>query len=63
MNRCDKIKFVCDEFECTGAATFKSTVDVEDALDVGGDISTDGSVSDVMGDLTNFLTSNYGTRV
>ena len=64
----EEINLVCKNLTVEGDAKFKANVDIEEALDVGGDISNDGSietagtVTDTMGDLTNFKTSNQGTR-
>ena len=62
------IHLACENLVVTGDAQFKANVDISEALDVGGDISNDGSietagtVTDTMGDLTNFKTSNKGVR-
>ena len=64
----EKINLVCTNLTVEGDAQFKANVDISEALDVGGDISNDGSietagtVTDMMGDLTNFKTSNKGVR-
>ena len=57
-----KIILDCDELTCTGDAKFEKNVDVVESLHVGADISTDASVSDAMGDLTNFTTTDGSGR-
>jgi phage baseplate assembly protein V len=66
--KAEEINLICNNLTVTGDANFQANVDILEALDVGGDISNDGSietagtVTDVMGDLTNFKTSNKGIR-
>jgi len=57
-----KIILDCTDLVCTGDATFEKNVDVTESLHTGADISTDGSVSDAMGDLTNFTTTDGSGR-
>ena len=66
--KADEITLICNNLTVTGDAKFKANVDIVEALDVGGDISNDGSietagiVTDMMGDLTNFKTTDKATR-
>lgn len=50
------IELDCETSRCTG------DMDIDGSLNVGGDISTDGEVSDVRGDLTNFTTTDGAER-
>lgn len=50
------VELVCDTTHITG------TLDIDGALGVGGDISTDGGITDANGDLSNFITSDGAVR-
>ena len=56
VDSCTCIRLNCSELVVSGSC------DIGESLDVGGDISTEGTVTDAMGDLTNFLTTNGGER-
>jgi phage baseplate assembly protein V len=58
----NKILLDCGGLRCTGDALFEKNVDVQEALHVVNDISTDASVSDAIGDLTNFSTTDGAGR-
>ncbi len=49
--------------ECTlTSLTINADVDINGALYCSGDVTTDGSVTDAMGDLTNFSTTDGASR-
>ena len=50
------IEMVCETSHCTGS------MDIDGALHVGEQISTDSTVSDAQGDLSNFSTSDGASR-
>ena len=50
------VELVCDTAHMTG------TLEIDGALGVGGDISTDGGITDANGDLSNFTTSDGASR-
>jgi len=62
VDACTEINLVCSTFVCHGDSFFKKNVDITGALDVGADITTDGSVTDALGDLSNFTTTDGSGR-
>lgn len=59
----EEINLICTNLTVTGDATFNETITVDGSLSVDGDIETEGTVKDGVGVLSQFLTSNGGTRV
>jgi len=57
------VSLECDNLTVTGEVSFQKSLNISDSLSVGSNITTDGKITDMLGDLTNFTTTNKGKRV